>query len=91
MQKQTFRLASLCLLLTLASALVQAQSRITVQVPFNFVASDRTFSAGQYSVSASRDEPPPAGRHRQNALHRDHESGHRTPGRRNRPNRLPLL
>ena len=56
MQKQTIRLASLCLLLTLASALVQAQSRITVQVPFNFMASERTFPAGQYSVSASRDK-----------------------------------
>jgi hypothetical protein len=56
MQKQTFRLASLCLLLTFASALVQAQSRITVQVPFHFVASDRTFPAGRYSVSASGDK-----------------------------------
>ena len=55
MKKQTLQLASLCLLLTFAATLSQAQSRITVKVPFNFVISDRTFPAGQYSVSSSRD------------------------------------
>ena len=55
MKNQTLQLASLCLLLTFAATLAHAQSRITVKVPFNFVISDKTFPAGQYSVSASRD------------------------------------
>jgi hypothetical protein len=55
MKKQTLHLASLYLFATFAVALAQAQSRITVKVPFNFVISDRTFPAGQYSVSSSRD------------------------------------
>jgi hypothetical protein len=54
MKKQTLQVASLCLLVTFAATLAQAQSRITVKVPFNFVISDRTFPAGQYSVSSSR-------------------------------------
>ena len=54
MKKQTLQLASLCLL-TFAVTLAQAQSKITVKVPFNFVISDRAFPAGQYSVSSSRD------------------------------------
>ena len=55
MKKQTLQLASLCLLAILAVTLAQAQSRITVNVPFNFVISERTFPAGQYSVSSFRD------------------------------------
>ena len=55
MRKQTLQLASLCLLATFAVTLAQAQSRITVNVPFNFVISERTFPAGQYSVSSFRD------------------------------------
>jgi hypothetical protein len=54
MKKQTLQLASLCLL-TFAVSLAQAQSKITVKVPFSFLISDRTFPAGQYSVSSSRD------------------------------------
>jgi len=54
MKRQTLRLASLCLLAMFAVSLAQAQSRITVQVPFNFLISDRTFPAGRYSVSSSR-------------------------------------
>jgi len=54
MKKHTLQLAALCLL-TSAVTLAQAQSKITVKVPFNFVISDRTFLAGQYSVSSSRD------------------------------------
>jgi len=54
MKKRTLQLASLGLL-TFAVTLAQAQSRITVKVPFNFVISNKTFPAGQYSVSASRD------------------------------------
>jgi len=38
-----------------AVTLAQAQSKITVKVPFNFVISDKTFPAGQYSVSTTRD------------------------------------
>ena len=54
MKKRTLQLASLGLL-TFAVTLAQAQSRITVKVPFNFVISNKTFPAGQYSVSSSRD------------------------------------
>ena len=56
MKKQTLQLTSLCLLVMFAVTLAQAQSRITVKVPFNFLISDRRFPAGQYSVSASRDQ-----------------------------------
>lgn len=55
MKKQTLHLALLCVFAALAVAFAQAQSRVTVKVPFNFVISDRTFPAGQYSVSSSRD------------------------------------
>lgn len=55
MKKQALQLASLCLLFTFAPTFAQAQSGITVKVPFNFVISDRTLPAGQYSVSSSRD------------------------------------
>ena len=54
MKRRTLQLASLGLL-TFAVTLAQAQSRITVKVPFNFVISNKTFPAGQYSVSSSRD------------------------------------
>jgi len=55
MKKQTLQLASLSLLLMFAATLAQAQSRVTVEVPFNFRISNKTFPAGQYSVSASSD------------------------------------
>jgi len=45
-------LAVMCVLATFA----HAQSRITVNVPFSFVMSDRTFPAGQYYVSSERDK-----------------------------------
>lgn len=54
MKKQTLQLASLSLLLMFAVTVAQAQAKITVKVPFNFLISDRTFPAGQYSVSSSR-------------------------------------
>lgn len=54
MKKQTLQLASLCLI-AFAATLAQAQSKITVKVPFSFLISDKTFPAGQYSVSSSRD------------------------------------
>jgi hypothetical protein len=56
MKKQTIQFALMCLLFTFAVTLVQAQSRITVKVPFDFLISDRTFSAGQYSVSSFRNQ-----------------------------------
>ena len=56
MKKQTFQVVSLCLLAMFPLNLAQAQSRITVKVPFNFLISDRTFPAGQYSVSSSRNQ-----------------------------------
>jgi hypothetical protein len=56
MKKQTFQLLALCVLTTFAVSLAHAQSRITVKVPFNFLISDRTFPAGQYSVSSSRNQ-----------------------------------
>ena len=55
MKKNMLQLAALCLL-AFASTLALAQSRITVKVPFNFMVSDKTFPAGQYSVSASRNQ-----------------------------------
>jgi hypothetical protein len=54
MKKHALQLASLSLLLVFAATFAQAQS-ITVKVPFSFRISDKTFPAGQYSVSASRD------------------------------------
>ena len=56
MKKQTFQLLALCVLTMFAVSLAHAQSRITVKVPFNFLISDRTFPAGQYSVSSSRNQ-----------------------------------
>jgi hypothetical protein len=56
MKKQMFQLASLFLFAVFAVTFVHAQARITVKVPFNFLISDRTFSAGQYSVSSSRNQ-----------------------------------
>jgi hypothetical protein len=56
MKKQMLQLTSLCLLAMFAVTLAQAQSKITVKVPFNFLISDRTFPAGQYSVSSSRNQ-----------------------------------
>jgi hypothetical protein len=56
MKKQALQIASLCLLATVAGTLAQAQSRITVKVPFSFLISDRTFPAGHYSVLSSRDQ-----------------------------------
>ena len=53
MKRHALQLAALCLLLTIAVT-TQAQS-ITVKVPFNFRISEKTFPAGQYSLSASRD------------------------------------
>jgi hypothetical protein len=53
MKKQTLQLASLGLLLVFAATLAQAQSKITVQVPFNFLISERKFPAGEYSVSST--------------------------------------
>jgi hypothetical protein len=53
MKKQTLRLASLSLAAALAVPLARAQSPTTFEVPFNFLISDRTFPAGQYSVSSS--------------------------------------
>jgi len=55
MKKNMLQLAALCLL-AFTSTLALAQSRITVKVPFNFMVSDKTFPAGQYSVSASRNQ-----------------------------------
>ena len=53
MKKQTLQLAALSLLLMFAATVAQAQAKITVKVPFNFLIFDRTFPAGQYSVSSS--------------------------------------
>jgi hypothetical protein len=55
MKKHTLQLASLGFL-TLASAVALAQSAIAVKVPFDFMVSNKTFPAGQYSISASRDQ-----------------------------------
>ena len=57
MKKQTLQLASTLLIgYAFAVSLAQAQSGITVNVPFNFLISDRTFPAGRYSVSSSRNQ-----------------------------------
>lgn len=55
MTKLKFELTSLCILLMFAGTVADAQSGIMVEVPFNFLISDRTFPAGQYSISSSRD------------------------------------
>lgn len=55
MKRQALQFAALCLLLTFAFTLAHAQSRITVKVPFNFLLANKTFPAGQYSVSSSGD------------------------------------
>jgi hypothetical protein len=54
MKRRTLQFAALCLMLTF-STLAHAQSRITVKVPFNFLIADKTFPAGQYSMSSSGD------------------------------------
>ena len=48
------RFATLALMGVLAT-LAHAQSRITLNVPFNFLISDKTFPAGQYSVTSARE------------------------------------
>ena len=55
MNKQTLQLALLCVLAACAVTRAGAQSRVTVKVPFDFSISDRTFPAGQYSISSSHD------------------------------------
>ena len=54
MKRQALQLATLCLMLTFAVTVAQAQS-IKVKVPFSFLISNKTFPAGQYSVSSSGD------------------------------------
>jgi hypothetical protein len=51
-----FQLVSLCLFAVFAVTLVHGQTRIAVKVPFNFLISNRTFSAGQYLVSSFRNQ-----------------------------------
>ena len=55
MKKQTLQLALLCIVATCTVTRAAAQSRVTVKVPFDFSISDRTFPAGQYSISSYRD------------------------------------
>jgi hypothetical protein len=55
MKKQALQLTWLCLLVVFAATRTVAQSRVTVKVPFDFSISDRTFPAGQYSISSSHD------------------------------------
>jgi hypothetical protein len=55
MNKQTLQLALLCLLAASAVTHAHAQSMIAVKVPFDFSISEKTFPAGQYLVSSSRD------------------------------------
>jgi hypothetical protein len=55
MNKQTLQLALLCLLAASTVTRAHAQSKIAVKVPFDFSISDKTFPAGEYSVSSSRD------------------------------------
>lgn len=53
MKKETFRtVATLSLFLLLAVASVHAQSsqRVVADIPFDFVASDRTLPAGRYTI-----------------------------------------
>jgi len=52
MKKQTLRFASLCLSVAFAVPVAHAESRTMFGVPFNFQISDKTFPAGQYSVSS---------------------------------------
>jgi len=54
MNKQTIQLALLCLMAATGTRAL-AQSRITVNVPFDFLISDRTFPAGRYSVFSLHD------------------------------------
>jgi len=51
MNKQTLQLALLCMVVACAATRAVAQSGVTVKVPFDFSISDRTFPAGQYSIS----------------------------------------
>ena len=55
MKKPTLQLALLCIVATCAVTRAVAQSRVTVKVPFDFSISDRTFPAGQYSISSYHD------------------------------------
>jgi len=55
MKKTACKFAALAVMCVLAT-FVQAQSRITVNVPFNFVLSDKTFPAGQYSLSSAQEK-----------------------------------
>lgn len=60
MKKQALHITSMLvtsmlLLATLAVTAAQAQSKITVKVPFKFMVSDKAFPAGYYSVSSSGD------------------------------------
>jgi hypothetical protein len=56
MRKQTLQLAFLCIVATTCTVTrAVAQSRVTVKVPFDFSISDRTFPAGQYSISSYHD------------------------------------
>ena len=43
-------------LVTVLAAYAEGQSRITVNVPFNFVIAEKGFPAGQYSVWSDRDK-----------------------------------
>ena len=43
-------------LMTALAVFAQAQSRIIVNVPFNFLRADKTLPAGQYSVSVEREK-----------------------------------
>ena len=55
MKNRLWKLASFIVMAAFA-VLAQAQSNITVKVPFPFVISDKTFPAGQYSVSSGQDK-----------------------------------
>ena len=52
---KTIQLALVCLVAACAGTRALAQSRITVNVPFDFSISDRTFPAGRYSVFSLHD------------------------------------
>jgi hypothetical protein len=54
MKNAACKFASLALVCALA-VFAQAQSRVTFNVPFNFVMADKTFPAGQYSMSFERE------------------------------------
>ncbi len=55
MKSLLWKLASFILVAAFA-VLAHAQSSITVTIPFAFVISDKTFPAGQYSVSSWQDK-----------------------------------